>query len=158
MATGHLGRKKNLLRKRKRKKISPCNMANERQGEKGRGQRVKSMCESAVLRMQTVYLNTIANQVGGFASALVGLKVRINQRAFKSVARQARRDERLPPLVTVGLVFPLAPRRLARSPLKALQRFGSSKPIETSCSYPNTAGFSGNLSLTGILVLSQDRL
>lgn len=114
------------------------------------------MCESVVQRMHTVYLNTIANQVAGFASALWALKVRINQRAFTSVACQARRDERLPPLVTAGLVLPLAPRRLARSPLRALQRFGSSKRAGTSRSHPNIAGLSGNSSLTGVLVLIQD--
>lgn len=112
-------KKKKLLKK---KKISPCNMAKEQKGEKGGGRRVKSVRESVVQRMHAVYLNTIANQVAGFASALLGLKVRINQRSFKSVACQVRRDERLPPLVTVGLVRPLAPRRLARSPLRALQR------------------------------------
>lgn len=37
------------------------------------------------------------------------------------------------------------------SPLKTLQRFESSKRIGTSCFYPNTAGFSGNLLLAGIL-------
>lgn len=151
MATGHLeqGKKKtkNLL---KEKKISPCNMANEQKGEKGRGQK------GQVQRMHTVYLNTTANQVAGFASARLALKVRINQRAFTSVACQVRRDEHLPPLVTVGLVLPLAPRRLARSPLRALQRFGSSKRAETSRSHPNIAGLSGNSSLTGVLVLIQD--
>lgn len=76
------------------------NMVKERKDDKGVGEaKGQSMCDS-------ICLNTIANQVRGCVSALVDPKVQIDQHTFKSVACQARWDERWPPLAPAGRVSP----------------------------------------------------
>lgn len=133
-------------------KFAPSDMANERKGKKGE-QRV-SQCVTPRL-VDAVCLLEHNSQSGRRVCVCSGGPESPDQSTRIQICRMSSAVWwASSPIIIVGLVFlqysscsSETYMETARSPFKALQRFESSKRIETSCSHPNTTGFSGEFIL-----------